>query len=308
MKILMLTPYVTLAGHPEFERNKTGFGYMVMDIARAIGKSEKVDLLATDTLGAEFEHEGVSFLKRSARTFLFNLFRCLSLKSLFQLWKRYRMSKGTFIRLVYYWFITGYVVQIIKSGSYDIVHIHGCGFGTDIWIRACQKCNQKYLITLHGLNSFSDTVPLEPAGKKYERDFLKRVIDGELSITVISTGIKKLIEREYNKNNCDNIFVVSNSFSFTNYKNFTNIRNQYGLAENSKIIICVGNVCPRKNQNQLIKAFQYLPKTLALTTYILFIGDNSQSDYNIEKLSENNPWKTHMISVGIVPKENINPF
>ena len=37
MKVLMIAPYVTINSRPEFSRNKTGFGYMVMDIAKAVG-------------------------------------------------------------------------------------------------------------------------------------------------------------------------------------------------------------------------------------------------------------------------------
>lgn len=214
MKILMITPYVTINSRSEFCRNKTGFGYMVMDIARAVGKLEKVDVLATDTRGEGFEYEGVRFLKRSVWQFIVHLFNCLPFPKLTFLRKHYAMTKGTFIRLVYYWLMTGYLKQVIQKGKYDIVHIHGCGFGTELWIQVCKMLQQKYVVTLHGLDSFSETVRLEPAGKQYERDFLKRVTDGEIPITVISTGMKKLIEKTYNTSDCKNITVVCNSFSF----------------------------------------------------------------------------------------------
>lgn len=214
MKILMITPYVTINSKPEFARNKTGFGYMVMDIARAVGKIEHVDVLASDTRGKAFDYEGVHFLSRSMQKYFFVILSCLSMSELFQLRKEYRMTNPLLVRLVYYWMMTGYLKRIIKKGDYDIVHIHGCGFATELWMRVCKRCEQKYVVTLHGLNSFSDTVRLEPAGKKYERDFLKRVTDGEIPITVISTGMKKLIEKTYKTSGCKNITVVCNSFSF----------------------------------------------------------------------------------------------
>lgn len=214
MKILMITPYVTINTRPEFSRNKTGFGYMVMDIAKAVGKLEQVDVLATDTRGQTFEYEGVRFLKRSMVRYISSMFSCLPLSALIKLRKEFKMAKASFIRLVYYWLMTGYLKHIIKKGKYDIVHIHGCSFSTELWMQVCKRCGQKFVVTLHGLNSFSDTVRLEPAGKQYERDFLKRVTDGEIPITVISTGMKKLIEKTYNTPNCKNITVVCNSFSF----------------------------------------------------------------------------------------------
>lgn len=210
----MLTPYVTIIGQREFERNKTGFGYMVMDIAKAVSKIEQVDVLATDTRGKAFDYGGVHFLSRSLMRYFSAIFSCLSLSALIKLRKEYRMSNASLIRLVYYWLMSGYLKRIIKKGNYDVVHIHGCSFSTELWLQVCKNCGQKYVVTLHGLNSFSDTVKLEPAGKKYERNFLKRVTDGEIPITVISTGMKKLIEKTYNTPDCKNITVVCNSFSF----------------------------------------------------------------------------------------------
>lgn len=210
----MITPYVTINSRTEFTRNKTGFGYMVMDIAKAVGNLEQVDVLATDTRGEAFEHEGVHFLSRSLMLYVSAIFSCLSLSALIKIRKEYQMANASFVRLVYYWLMTGYLKRVIKKGKYDIVHIHGCGFPTELWMQVCRKCNQKFVVTLHGLNSFSETVRLEPAGKQYERDFLKRVTAGEFPITVISTGMKKLIEKTYNTSDCKNITVVCNSFSF----------------------------------------------------------------------------------------------
>ncbi len=214
MRVLMITPYVTITSRPEFSRNKTGFGYMVMDIARAVGRLEQVYVLATETRGEEFEHDGVRFLRRSFRAYMYSMWRGLSPMKVLQLWRKYRMRRSTLLRLCYYWLMTGYLYQLLRREDYDIVHIHGCGFATELWLQVCRRVGQKFVVTLHGLNSFSDTVGLEPAGKKYERDFLQKVVDGEIPITVISSGIKRMIERTYGRKDCQNIMVVCNSFSF----------------------------------------------------------------------------------------------
>lgn len=306
----MITPYVTIAGRKEFERNKTGFGYMVMDIAKAVGKMEYVDVLATDTRGNGFENEGVKFIKRSMISYLWGIFNCLSIGTLLNLRKCYLMSNGSFIRLMYYWFMTGYLKCVIKNGEYDIVHIHGCDFYTELWMKVCRQCGQKYIVTLHGLNSFSDTVKLEPAGKQFERDFLKRVAEGEFPITVISTGMKRLIEKTYGVCDSKNITVVCNSFTFSETSEGDEflIRNLYGLPKESRIIVCVGNIGIRKNQGQLITAFYLLPKELASRTYILFLGGNQSEDYTIERFSANSPWASHFIACGLVPKEQVEYY
>ena len=282
---------------------------MVIDIAKAIGKIENVEVLVTDTRGERFEYEGVKFLKRSILLYLFSLFHTLPLGSLFRLMKNYSMTNGTAIRLAYYWVMTGHLHKMLKEEKYDVVHIHGCSFATELWIKVCKQNNQKYVITLHGLNSFSDTVKLESAGKQYERDFLKRVADGDYSITVISSGMKRIIENTYNKEKCPNIHVICNSFSFNKFEaQKVDLRKTYNLPDESKIIVCVGNIGRRKNQRQLITAFNLLPQELATQTYILFLGGNQSEDYTIEILSEDSPWASHFIACGLVPKEQVGGY
>ena len=80
MKILMITTYVTLAGHKEFQRSKTGFGYMVYDIARAVAATETVDLFAAWSRGKAFDKDGIHFLSRSLWLFISNFIHCVSVR------------------------------------------------------------------------------------------------------------------------------------------------------------------------------------------------------------------------------------
>lgn len=313
MRILMLTPYVTIDGNSKFERNKTGFGYMVMDIAKAVGKLEDVEVLTTDTRGAAFEMAGVKFLKRSLSGYLLNLFSCLPLSRLIQLRKQYKMSARVFVRVAYYWLMTGYLRKLIKKNKYDVVHIHGCGFSTELWMQVCERCGQKYVVTLHGLNSFSDTVRLELAGKQYERNFLQRVAKGEIPITVISTGMKRIIEKTYGVKDCPNIAVVCNSFFFGRYmssenkRNGATIREIYNIPQDGKILLYVGNISVNKNQQQMVKVYALLPERIRRNTWVLFCGRPSQ-DGSFEKAVKESPFADHLVLCGNVPKETIADY
>lgn len=314
MNVLMITPYVTIAGRKEFERNKTGFGYMVMDIAKAEGKLEQVDVLATDSRGKAFEHEGVHFQSRSILKYICAMLSCLSLSVIIKLRNEYKMSKASFVRLIYCWLMTGYLKRVIQKGKYDIVHIHGCGFSTEIWMQVCRRCEQIFVVTLHGLNSFSDTVKLEPAGKQYERDFLKRVTDGEIPITVISTGMKKIIEKTYSTLDCKNITVVCNSFSFDEVRNIfdgvKSIREKYNIPQEAKVLLYVGNISKNKNQAQMVRAFGSLPEDLRGQTYVLFCGEYQikDGDIDIEKAISNTPNTEHLVLCGGVNKEKMPDY
>ncbi len=216
MKVLMITPYVTITSRPEFSRNKTGFGYMVYDIAKAVAVTEEVDVLCTDSIGNNFKQDNIQFLKRNWRALFISFFYSVSVLLIIGLVQKYKMSKASMVLLFYYWMISGYVRKIIKKGHYDVVHVHGCSFSGAIWDDICKCCGVKVVYTLHGLNSFSDTVKLEPAEKQYEQDFLQEVVIGKHQISVISSGMKKTILKSFNKNESDNIVVINNALSFPN--------------------------------------------------------------------------------------------
>lgn len=214
MKILFIAPYVTNNTVPLLSKCKAGFGYMVYDIAKGVAAVENVDILLRNYRYDSFEIDRIHFLSNKAKDFLGNIKYISSIKIPFKLWYKYKIRFREVVRLFYVWLSSGYYYSIIKNNNYDIVHIHGCGWSDELYMDVCKRNNQKFIITLHGLNSFSESVNISPAGKKYERDFLKRVVNGEFPITVISSGIKRTVLDEYQRIECNNITVICNSFSF----------------------------------------------------------------------------------------------
>jgi len=76
----------------------------------------------------------------------------------------------------------------------------------------------------------------------------------------------------------------------------------YDIPKESKIILYVGNIGRRKNQGQLIRAFNYLPEEIANNTYVLFLGSNQESDYKISDFAERTSFANHFIACGVVDK------
>ena len=301
----MITPYVTITSYPIFSRNKTGFGYMVYDIANAVGKKEHVEVLCTDSRGKDFIDDGVVYLARTICLFIKNIGCCLSIWELRSFFRQYRMRKVSAIRVLYYWLMTGYLDYLLKRANYDIVHIHGCGFGTELWMQVCKKNHIKYLITLHGLNSFSETVKLESAGKQYERDFLQKAVKEGIPVTVISTGMKHLIEKTYKVQECDNVVVVCNSHSFKGGEGINlNIRDYYGIPNNSKIVLYVGNISENKNQRQMIEVYSVLPEEIKKNTFVLFCG-KFDHDNNLLNYIKQEEYGDHLILCGAIDKNEM---
>lgn len=305
MKILQIAPYTTCNDVPLLSQCKSGFGYMTYDIAHALAKEAEVDELLYNYRYNEFEHGGIRFVANTVKLHLKEILKCSNPLMPLKLWWKYRMQLRTFVRLVYIWLISGHFYDVIKNGKYDIVHIHGCHIYDEILMDVCRRANQKYVVTLHGLDSFSDSVVLERAGKQYERDFLQRVANGEFPITVISTGIKRIIENTYKIKDIPNLFVVCNAFSFSDALGgaILDIRKKYGIPADAKLILYVGNLCRRKNQGQLIESFPLLPSQLAEETYVLFMGRRLEEDYSIDALSDGNEYKDHFVECGNIDKE-----
>lgn len=306
----MLTTYVSLPTRPEFSRNMTGFGYMVYDISNSVGQKANVDLLASDSVGDAFQDNNVHFIRRKYIDIVLNIFRCVSPRILFSLLRKYKLRKGTALRLLYYWLISGYYSKVIKKGGYDIVHMHSCNLCNEFWIKVCERHKKKYLITLHALNSFSETVKLEPGGKQYERDFFMRVNEGKVNVSVISTGMKRMIESLNGSNKCDNINVVCNSFkdyAKMGFPKAANVRKLYGIPDNAYIILYAGNISENKNQKQLVDAFDLIDDTLRDNIYVLFCGKYN-NDYPFEKMVHSSKYSNHFILCGQIDREEMPAY
>lgn len=73
----------------------------------------------------------------------------------------------------------------------------------------------------------------------------------------------------------------------------------------ANIVLYIGNIGRRKNQGQIIESFKLLPESLAINTYIFFIGAIIDSDYDIVQMVSKSGYSKHFIICGIVDKEDI---
>lgn len=279
---------------------------MVYDIANSVGREAQVDLLASDSVGDAFVDNNVHFIRRKYRDIVLNIFHCVSPRILISLLRKYKMNKGTALRVIYYWLISGYYSKIIRDGNYDIVHMHSCNFCNEIWMKVCKRYNKKFLITLHALNSFSDTVKMEPAGKKYEQDFFRRVLAGNMPISVISSGMKRTIENIKEGQECNNIKVVCNAFkeatSDGGYLE-NNIRDKYKIPSEAFVILYAGNISINKNQQQLVEAFECLPEEIKVKTYVLFCGKDNTVNQSFSEFVKSNKNINHFKLCGQINRE-----
>lgn len=309
MRILTITSHISSNALPCFQRNKTGFGYMVHDIITTLADKVDMDVLVYYYRFQELWLEGARFLGISLFKILSHLHQVLSPLVFVNLCRKYTISTGAMARLFYAWSLTGYVHYIIQKGQYDVVHIHGCSIINELWIHLCKKMGQKYVVTLHGLNSFSDSIRISEGEWKHEKDFLREVVEGFHNVTVIASGIKKKVLECENVQRANNIKVVCNAFHFENTNSgVLDIRSLYKIPATAKVILYVGNVSYNKNQRQMINAFPLINREISESTYVLFIGNHAIGEDDIRPLVSKSNYKEHLICCGMVDKQYMPDF
>lgn len=303
MKILFITPYITSSCHPVFLRNQTGFGYMVHDIAQYVAKSEAVDIYVPTAFTPKINIDGFRIVHRSKWQFLKNLRIRNLLDGLF-FNRQYRQPLKSFLRSMYIFASIGQVESVMKQ--YDIVHIHGCSELTDAAIKACQRQKVPFLVTLHGLNSFEQSINLHSSLCRYERDFLKEAAHKKYPVSFISTGNKRTAETSVGMK-VDSFSVICNGCEVKKSVATFNVRAKYGIVSDDFVFAFVGNVSVNKNQIQVARAWKLLPEGLRKRCKVLFVGRYKEEDELVRFINMYNLHE-YLILCGIQPKDIVSSY
>ena len=304
MKILTVSPYIYDSNISEFSKNKTGLGIMVKNILDSVSNYNDMSLV-TNVINNQIDQKNYNILKHTWLDFLKGIRPkniLLGMKILIKL-------RGNLINRIkhsYYALDLGYLENKIKQLNPDIVHFHGVGFKTEMGIKICEKLNVKYLITLHGVVGVFKDVP------KYLKDSEKRIIkhvDNNHRITsVISSGVKKRLIEHYNIINDECIKVIPNGTNFiNNTKKNNRLREKFNIPKEGKIILSVGNISKRKNQEQIIDALKILNKKNFKEIYLFLIG-NKNKEIDLDKKIESLNLSNNIKLTGFVEKKEMEKF
>lgn len=310
MKILQIPIYVSIPEDVDFSKLITGYGLMTMDIANAITqKDDVIDLTTINCFTRGKKFKKICILKRTKLDILRNI-KIHDLYEGFHNAVKDSVSFPSFMKILFYFASTGYTRKIINSNHYDIIHFHGIGYANLPLIQYCLKRKQKFLVTLHGLNSISDSIiNTSPKKKQMERDFLVKAENINIPVSVISGGIKKQILDLLKINCTQNFHIITNGCRVEereNKKQF-DLYKKYDIGQSKKIMLCVGNLCERKNQIQVINAYSKLSKYYQENLSVLFLGNDTtggQIKNRIEKLG----LAKELILCGSIPKTEIGNF
>ena len=302
MKVLIFAPYIYDPEIGEFTRNQTGFGMMVKDILDFVGKKEEVIFSSrVITNGRSFEN-----YKILKHTFS-DIFKSARPRDYIRAISGFFYGKYAFkdrLRNAFYDFDGGYVRSTIKSERPDIVHIHGIGPITKSYIDICLKLKIPFVVTLHGLIGLDNSVLAPDSTKRLEKEFLIKALKENIPVTVISSGMKKRIEENYLLKPADNITVVLNGTkSEAAEVNTDDILTSLGI-ENKKICLAIGNICKRKNQIEIVRAWGKLPDELRKQSAVLMCGNDLSNGEMIKEIEKINA-QSEIFILGFVEKKKV---
>ena len=299
MKLLFLAPYVYAPAYKEHSKNKTGFGFMVHDIASGVGKLGNRVVLATYAFGPKRNcQDFVIAGNKPWQNILFGHYKgiirfCLELK-------KNGASFKDVLRGAYYHLHIGYIRHLVKKEKPDVVHIHGCTTELAVTLRMLKALGVPSVVTLHGL------LQDDPGASQYQKNCERQLVkDGNTTLTVISSKMKeRLLSDYYGADNTDNVHVITNGVNMSRQDASYDIRAKHGIPADKKIILTIGSVCALKNQSQIARAFAMLPKELREQYVLLFAGtihENAPVLQEIETLG----LTEQALCLGFVPREEL---
>jgi len=306
MKLLFVAPYIYAPKYKEHSKNKTGFGFMVYDIASSIVKQNNQVKLVTYAFGPKRDCQDFKIAENKLlQNILFGHY-----KGIFRFGLELKQSGASFksvIKGVYSYLHIGYIRHLIKKEKPDVVHVHGCTAENSELIRMLQALRVPYVVTLHGLLQ-DVTAGGTPVQRQREIEMVRKGYAENIPITVISSRMKEMFLSDYyGAERVDNVRVVTNGIPVNVPGTTYNVYERHGIPAGKKIILTVGNLCAKKNQKQIVRAFAKMPAQVQQDSVLLFLGTSS-AKYSVPEEIEKVGLQDKVICAGFVPREEMHNY
>lgn len=257
MKILLASGNsIYDSNYSDTRREQTGFAIMIRALADMLPmEGDVVDVITQSNFTSGHKIGGSNLLPKTwLKLFLHT--KPFYLRKAFKFCKYDNQPLKNKLRTILYFMTGSYTEHLIKKNKYDVVHINGIGLSSITYMYACIRTNTPFVLTLHGLISFSDGIKAGKFSKKLERQFFIQNKDNPKALsTVISTGIKKRLCSVVGKD-MDTINVVCNPIIEFVGKG----RSAYRKEDGEKVVVTVGNISDNKNQRLVVDAFAQMCK------------------------------------------------
>ena len=194
-------------------------------------------------------------------------------------------------------------VHVVKDLQPDFVNLHGNGDLARMCVLKCIEMDQPYAFTEHLYIGLKKKLPESDKTIGWEKQIFNIP---NIKITAVGTMMKHNILRDYPAVKETNIEVILNGTDFTYQIQDSELRVQYGLM-GKKILLCVGSIVKRKNQIQLVHAFEHIEDKKRKELAIIFCGAdrmNGKLEDEIKRLH----LERSLIYVGTIPNSEMRKY
>ena len=310
MKIMFLVPMINTDDIESYKRNKAGLAYTTRAIVEKLAEfGHDISVYAQSGFSDGLEIGRICYERKK----LFDIFPISMwyISEFFKDTSGCKMSLKRRIHALSHYLYGPYVERLLKKNKPDIVSIRGIGYYTKPLINACERTNTKYIVSLHGLISFLDESLVTNKEASMEKELFRRAIEEEKPVTVIATGIKTRMLKEFRVESCNNVMVVNNGIDRNNQPidkyHIEEIRTKYNISKNDKVIISAAHITARKNQIQILRSYLLLPEDIRNTTKLLFLGDGDQKQ-GLEEMVRKHCLSNSVFFCGFIPNDQMGDY
>lgn len=296
MKILLVTG--AIYAQNSSRKHFTGLDYVVTQIGQSLSNDNEIVFFTTSPIGEKSVVEGCKVYSYSNMSVIPYILK-VGLKKYANVMKM-KCSFKEKIKNARSMIIAEYFESIIEKEKPDIIHINGITYGN---LLCANKAAKKYCTayTLHGLSYKSNEC--SDFQKNIEKSFISSALEKNIKFSVVSSGVLKNIENDFKRKS--NAYIIKNTIDIKKSgKNRELLRKKYGIPNDANVLICVGSIGQRKNQVQIIRAYQLLPDEYKEKLYIILAGKNNIKGY-INKEIEKINIKDRVIITGFVDKNTL---
>lgn len=302
MKILLITGCVYAENCNK--KTFTGLDYIVSDIAMKLGEKHEVEVFT-------YTPYPCNSTLRNCKIVSYTYKGLLSFLSLydFKYYMRIMLHKNETlkqkIKNIRGFLVGRFLLKYLHLNKFDIAHIHGISFSSICLLMAAIESNTPFVCSLHGLLDDTSGAPIWD--REIEQRLLNLFAEKQKKFSVVSSGVKRRIESLYPFHH-DDIKVILNALPYDDVTASMSIRDVYtkfNIAKGKINIICVGTICKRKNQMQLLRCLRFLPQKIKDSLQIILIGQDCLCDNTLQKFIEANQLEQTIVVTGFVQRHDM---
>ena len=293
MKVLFVTPYLYSEALLGFQRNRTGFGILLEQMAEHIGSRCELSVFSNVITPEARCHEA-----RILSHTWSDVFRSAGIKGTLAGGGAFFHASGPLssrLRAGYYRMNCAALRRAIAETQPDLIHCHGIGEALRWYYDVCRESGVPTVMTPQ----------VSEADAMSEVTFLREADAAHWPVSLISSGIKKRLYREpYSLTDGASLAVILNGVAMHPAADLPGLREEYGLSADALLCVCAGSVCDRKNQVQLVRAYELLPAEIRGRLHILLAGPIDES-YPIREEIARLTAPSHVHLLGFVPQPKL---